>query len=188
LNCELLRHEKNRGPGYAFATAFEYLAPLITDKDWVVTMEGDNTSNPDSVLRMLVRRKEGYDLVLASVYNYGGGFIDVKWSRLAISYLANEIVKFALRIYGLNTLSSFFRLYSGNLIRTLQNKYGKRIVELAGFGWAVEMLFKCIQTNASISEIETTVDWTRRQGKSKMKLLRTGIEYLKIILIHSRWK
>ncbi len=184
----VIANPKNRGPGAAVAAAFAYLTTRLTDVDWVMTMEGDNTSDPATVIRMLTRRKEGYEMVMASVYAYGGGFQDVQWHRLLLSYTANEIVKCKLRIYGLHTLSSFFRLYSAPLIRRLNTHYGNTIIDMDGFGWAVEMLYKCIVVSATITEIETRVDWSQRQGKSKMKLLRTAREYVHILAGHSRWK
>ena len=72
LHLELLKHTVNHGPGYAFGTAFAYLAATIKDDDWVLTMEGDNTSRHELVGQMFQRASEGYQVILASVYIYGG--------------------------------------------------------------------------------------------------------------------
>src|SRR6185295_8533568 len=73
LDLTVLRHEVNRGPGAAFASGFAYLAERIGPDDWVVTMEGDNTSRLELVRQMLTRSREGYEVILASPYMYGGG-------------------------------------------------------------------------------------------------------------------
>jgi dolichol-phosphate mannosyltransferase len=187
-DMEVLVHQVNIGPGGAFRTAFQFLAPIIKPDDWVVTMEGDNTSSFKTLKQMLTRRKEGYEVVLASVYSYGGYFINVTWWRQALSYAANLTVLSVLRIYGIKTLSSFFRLHSGKTIIALQALYGSGIIELNGFGWAVEMLYKMVLINTKISELETTVDWHKRDGLSKMKMVKTMREYLRILLTHRKWK
>src|SRR5262249_51268019 len=64
----VLKHPRNLGPGRAFATAFEWLGPLLGEEDFVMTLEGDNTSRLDTGRHMLVRFNEGYDVVLASPY------------------------------------------------------------------------------------------------------------------------
>ncbi len=71
----LLSHSVNKGPGKAFATAFQYLAPKLSEKDWVVTMEGDNTSRLEILHQMITRTKEGYEVILASPYMYSGAII-----------------------------------------------------------------------------------------------------------------
>ena len=188
LELEILKHDRNQGPGAAFGTAFEHLAKKINQEDWIATMEGDNTSRIDTLLQMLTRRKEGYDVVLASPYAYGGGFVGTPWWRKATSHLANELTMSVLRLYGLRVLSSFFRLHSGRTLLTLQDRFGPRIVEMPGFEWALEMLYKMALLNVRMSEVETLVDWRKRAGASKMRMLRTIRGYARVLLTHARWK
>ena len=44
LDLVILNHRENIGPGAAFATGFAYLAQNMREQDWIITMEGDNTS------------------------------------------------------------------------------------------------------------------------------------------------
>jgi dolichol-phosphate mannosyltransferase len=177
----LIRHELNQGPGGAFASGFAYLSSVLKDVDWVVTMEGDNTSRLDTLKRMLTRKNEGYDVVLASPYTYGGGFSKVSFVRFFISHAANGMLKLFLGLRGINTFSSFFRLYSGKIILNLQHDYGEKIVYSQGFESMVELLVKLVEIKASISEVEMRVDWELRKGKSKMKIAKTILGYLLLI-------
>ena len=56
LNHTILQHEKNIGPGAAFATGFTYLSKYIGEKDWVITMEGDSTSRYELIKQIITRR------------------------------------------------------------------------------------------------------------------------------------
>lgn len=181
FGVKLLSHQSNRGPGKAFGTGFEYLSSLLKENDLVVTMEGDNTSRLDTLSHMLIRRKEGYDAVLASPYSYGGGIAKVTFMRMMISHTANGLLKLFLNLRGINTFSSFFRLYTGDIVLKLQSSYGNRIVYSNGFECMIELLVKLIKLHAKISEVEMKLDWESRAGKSKMKVIKTMIGYLSLI-------
>ena len=73
----------NRGPGYAFNTGFEWVLANSKniEKDVVITMEADCTSDINILPHMLGINKMGYDLVLASVYAQGGGFDSTSFIR-----------------------------------------------------------------------------------------------------------
>lgn len=178
LDLEVLVHETNRGPGAAFATAFTYLAGRLQPDDWVITMEGDNTSRHELVKQMIVRAGEGFDAVFASPYLYGGGFTQTSFLRKLLSAGANLMVKELLDIHGILTVSSFFRLYRGATLLRLQRAFGPGIVERAGFESMVEMVMKMTLMGVTISEVAMLLDSSRRKGKSKMKLLRTIAGYL----------
>src|SRR5947209_19391446 len=52
MDFVLLTHAVNQGPGRAFGTAFQYLAPCLVNDDWIVTLEGDNTSRTELLRQM----------------------------------------------------------------------------------------------------------------------------------------
>src|SRR5262249_28799894 len=114
LQLTILSHDENQGPGRAFATAYAYLAESLRDGDWIATMEGDNTSNHELIRQMLTRAAEGYDVVLASPYAYGGGIENTNALRMFLSHGANAFIKGGLGISGIHTMSSFFRLHRGS--------------------------------------------------------------------------
>lgn len=179
LDFVLLCHHVNQGPGKAFGTAFSYLASRLNETDWVVTLEGDNTSRHE-LLGVMLRRasEENYDAVLASPYMYGGGLINTSTWRLVLSAGANLLVKEMLGIQGILTSSSFYRVYRASLIQKLQTYYGAAILERAGFECMLEMLMKMIFLQTTISEVPMVLDTQARVGKSKMKILRTIIGYM----------
>lgn len=179
----LQSHGTNCGPGEAFRTGFKTLAGKFSSGDWLVTMEGDNTSDLSTLKHMIIRSREGYDVILASPYLYNGGFSDVSFFRMSISHVANGLIKLFLGLRGINTFSSFFRLYSGTIVMTLQKKYGDAIIKSKGFECMIELLIKLVRESAKISEVEMKVDWEKRAGKSKMKIFKTMRGYLRLILI-----
>jgi dolichol-phosphate mannosyltransferase len=187
LDLSVLQHDVNKGPGAAFATGFSHLAGLLSTDDWVITMEGDNTSRHELIQQMLVRAKEGFDVVLASPYMYGGGFTQTSFLRKLLSSGANLVVKDLLDIQGILTVSSFFRLYRADALLRMQKTFGPGIVERNGFESMVEMVMKMAMLRLSISEVAMQLDSSRRKGKSKMKIFRTIRGYLSLWRSKSKW-
>lgn len=188
LPLTVLKLEVNQGPGRAFSTAFEHLAPLVQPQDWVVTIEGDNTSRLELLQQMLTRAAEGFDVVLASPYLYGGGIANTTAYRVFLSHMANMFVKEGLGLHGIVTMSSFFRLYRGSAFRRLQAAFGPGIVERAGFESMIEMLLKIIYLRMTVSEVAMKLDTSRRAGKSKMKVARTALGYLTLWWEKGDWR
>jgi dolichol-phosphate mannosyltransferase len=187
LDLVVLQHEENRGPGAAFATGFTFLAGRLEERDWVITMEGDNTSRHQLIKQMFTRAGEGFDVVLASPYMYGGGFTQTSFLRKLLSSGANLVVKDLLDIQGILTVSSFFRLYRGRTLLTLQRAFGAGIVERRGFESMVEMVMKMAMLRLTISEVAMRLDSSLRKGKSKMKILRTIVGYLALWRCKQGW-
>lgn len=171
----------NRGPGIAFNEGFNYiLQNSSSEQDIVITIEADCTSDLALLSNMIKVNKLGYDLVLASVYAQGGGFENTTFLRVLLSSIANLFFRFAFNIKVL-TLSSFYRVYSMPILRELKEKHGA-IIEEAGFICMLEILLKATKSNASVLELPMLLKSTNRIGKSKMKIFKTSIEYLKFYI------
>jgi dolichol-phosphate mannosyltransferase len=188
LDLTVLRHDRTRGPGCAFATGFAHIAPIVSGDDYVATMEGDNTSRLELLTTMFVRMREGYDVILASPYLYGGAIEHTTTWRVILSRIANVFVKEVLGLTGIATVSSFYRLYRGSVVLDLQRCYGRGIVERAGFECMVELLLKMVYLRTTISEVPLTLDTSLRAGTSKMRVLRTIWGYLRLWQDARRWR
>lgn len=176
----------NRGPGYAFNVGFEWiLKHAQLDDDIVVTMEADGTSDIRILPTMVAIEKLGFDLVLASVYAQGGGFDNTTFIRRFLSFGANVMFRLMFKINVL-TLSSFYRVYNVGILKKVQKNYGT-IIEERGFICMLEILIKCIDSGAKIIEVPMVLHSSKRKGKSKMKLVKTFIQYL-LFLIRTKRK
>lgn len=180
-NVEVISKESNAGPGDSFNLGFEYILEKFKDKDCaIVTVEADNTSDLEILPEMYSMHKHGYNLVLASVYAQGGGFSKTGFFRKIISFIANMILRIVYDIKVL-TLSSFYRIYHPNLLRLIKDKYGVIIAE-KGFIAMLEILLKSISVNAKVIEIPMILKSDNRLGKSKMKVFKTSLSYLRFLL------
>lgn len=175
----------NQGPGAAFNAGFNFILDHSqNEKDIVISIEADNTSDPNLIPEMVALNQMGYDLVLASVYAQGGGFDQTTFGRRVISSMANLIMRFVLDLR-VQTLSSFYRAYSVRIIREVKQRYPQVITE-RGFICMVEMLLKCVRLKARVVEIPMVLHSKNRQGKSKMKIMRTTREYIRFMFSYRR--
>jgi dolichol-phosphate mannosyltransferase len=178
---EVVSHPRNLGPGAAFRSGFLHVLKDADPLDVVVTLEGDRTSD-ESVLPRLLHRvwEEGDDIALASCYLYGGGIAGTDLHRVALSHVANGLMKKALGLSGLATLSSFYRVYQVSALRRMRERWGEGFITSLGFECMVEVLYRAARLGLRVSEVPMLLDGSRRAGKSKMRILRTSIAYLRL--------
>ncbi len=183
-NYIILGDGNNYGPGHAFNVGFEWiLTQNLKELDVVITMEADTTSDISLLNKMLQISNMGYSLVLASVYAQSGGFDKTSFFRKFVSFVANMLFRSFFNIKVL-TLSSFYRVYHVSLLQKIQKKYNTLITEY-GFTCMLEILIKAIDCNANVIEVPMVLKSQKRQGKSKMKILKTTRAYA---LFFMRWK
>jgi dolichol-phosphate mannosyltransferase len=186
---ELVSHGRNLGPGAAFLTGFLRVLRDADPLDVVITMEGDRTSDPRVLPRLLHRVwEEGDHIALASCYLYGGGIVGTRLHRTLLSHIANGLMKRTLGLSGLATLSSFYRVYQVAALRAMRERYGERFITTSGFECMVEILYRAARLRLRVSEVPMVLDGSARAGKSKMKVAETSLAYLRLAWLAVRGK
>jgi dolichol-phosphate mannosyltransferase len=180
LPLELVRLDKNQGPGAAFRAGFAAALERCPEEALVVTLEADTTSDLDALPGMLARASEDADLVLASVH-LGGNMYNVSLFRRTLSAGAGWFVRTMLGINA-RTVSSFFRVYRASLLRSGFARYGDGLIREQGFACKAELLVKLSALDARVVEIPVDLDATRRIGKSRMKIWPTMVAYARLML------
>ena len=180
----IIQKRKNKGPGDSFNLGFNWILDRgYLDTDLVITLEGDNTSDPAILPEMVSIASLGFPMVLASVYAQGGGLDKTNLIRRFVSFVANILMRMVFDIKVL-TLSSFYRVYQIGLIRKIRESYGS-VVDEPGFISKIEILVKAIRLNTRIIEVPMTLHSQKRKGKSKMKVFKTSLKYV-LFLIRSK--
>ncbi len=180
LAIEVIRLRFNQGPGRAFDRGFRRALELMPAEGHVVTLEGDTTSDLDAVQEMLAKASSGADVVLAC-HHAGGELVNVRAHRRFLSRAASYAVR---RTAGLDaqTVSSFFRVYRASALRAGYERYGKDFVREPGFACKAEILIKLDRLGARIAEVPVSLDWSRREGASKLRVLPTVRGYARLMM------
>ncbi len=177
---EPISYKPNRGVGEAFRRGMNAALAAAAPSDMIVTMEADGTSDLSILPTMLGKIGVGCDVTLASCYAEGGGVRGTTWFRRLLSRVANFLINFAFRIKGIRTYSSFYRAYKPQTLRRVLEKYGD-FYEEKGFACVLELLVRMARLGMRIEEVPMILRGDQRVGKSKMKVGRTILGYLRVI-------
>lgn len=175
LPIELLSLGQNQGPGAAFRAGFAEALEHCPADGFVVTLEADTTSDLDALPTMLDRATAGADLVLAA-----WKMQNVSRRRRFLSATAGYVVRHALGVDA-KTVSSFFRVYRAQILRTATTRYGENFIRERGFACKAEILANIARLGAKIEEVQVDLDWSRREGESKMPVARTMMAYWRML-------
>lgn len=182
LPIEILSYYPNKGVGEAFRVGLRRAVSVAAVGDIIITKEADNTSDLNILEKLITRIKEGNDVALASCYARDGAVENTTLFRLILSKTANKIIKLLLPLKNVNTYSSFYRAYNADTLKQMHNTYGDRLIEENGFECMVELLIKfSLNKKYKIVEVPMVLDGSKRSGKSKMRILKTTLGFLRVI-------
>jgi dolichol-phosphate mannosyltransferase len=181
MPLELLRHGINKGLGAAMRTGLSYIAQNSSRSDIVVTMDADNTHNPENLLKMLKKIEQGADIVIASRYAKGGKEVGLSFQRKILSCGASFLLDRFFRIEGAKDYTCGYRMYRTSLIKDAFKRYGENFITENSFVCMAEILIKMGYLNAKVAEVPLILRYDLKEGVSKMKKLRTIKRYLQFI-------
>lgn len=178
----LLTHPSNRGVAEAFRTGFTAALADSDDRDVIVVMEGDATSDA-RLLPSIVRKLEsGRDLVIASRYRPGGGYKNFPLKRWVLSQGANRILRLLFPIAGVTDYSIFYRGHRVPPLRKAWARYGRQMITAEAFFANCEILIKLRPYVQRVEEVPLLYDYSRKRGQSGMNIGRNLRAYLTFIL------
>lgn len=177
--CSLISYRPNRGVDEAFRQGLKQALTTAGEGDFIVTMEADLTGDLGILKGMAAKLAQGFDVVVASYYAEGGGIEGTAWYRKILSRCANLCTRMLFRIQGIHTYSSFYRAYKPQALEAVLKHYGDFYQE-KGFACVVELLIRIDRLKFRIGEVPMVLRGSERAGKSKMKIGRTLLGYLRI--------
>ncbi|HXF68503.1 MAG TPA: glycosyltransferase [Thermoflexus sp.] len=163
----ILPHPRNLGLGAALRTGFQAARGEI-----VITTDSDGTYPFEEILAMLRFMSEDVDLVTASPYHPGGGIEGVPLWRQLFSFGASFLYRLILRS-PVRTYTALFRAYRRRVLEGIS-------IEADGYVAVAEIMAKAIRQGFRVAEYPTTLR-VRRFGRSKMKILRTVMNHLRLM-------
>ncbi|RLI36515.1 hypothetical protein DRO55_03400 [Candidatus Bathyarchaeota archaeon] len=178
----LLRHEKNKGLHEALRTLLFWTYKNTNENDLLITMDSDLTHDPAHIPTLVAQcREKGMDVAIASRYVKGGKQLGVPFYRVLLSKALQALTRATLKI-PVKDVSSGYRCIRSYSIKKAIEKYGSRhFIETKGFDVQLEILYKLFLNGAKITEIPITLDYSKKKSKSKLKVTRTILRYIKTI-------
>ena len=145
-------------------------------------MDCDNTHNPEKILEMdkKIGKKKNI-VVIASRYQKGSIVKNVPFRRKILSHLAFLVLNILYRTNGIRDFTSGYRMYDKLVVRNFFLTIGKNYSPRSGFEMQLELILKLRKTNVIFDEIPIDLDYKKKPTDSKMKIIKTIFNYLKLI-------
>jgi dolichol-phosphate mannosyltransferase len=185
LEIGLLCHEKNLGLAGGLRTSFEYFSKRTSEDPGILAcglMDGDNSHNPGHIPEMASQILKGFDVVICSRFQKGSRTLGVVWWRQILSLGMSFLFRSVRNIPGARDYSCGYRLYSAGLCAKLWADHGAKLVIEESFACMVELLLRCHNAGALITETPMLLRYDLKKGASKMRFARTISGTLKILL------
>jgi len=190
MPLEIVCHKRNRGLGETSRDLFERAAEVCDPDDVIVRMDCDASHGPEVIPRLLAKIEEGFDVVIASRFQRGGGQRGVGLYRAFISRAANLFMKVVFPMRGVREYSCGFRAYRGETIQKAIDFYGNDFIQLKGLGFTctLEKLVKLKMLGARFAEVPFVLRYDQKRSPSKMITGVTTLGYLTLaVLYHWPW-
>jgi dolichol-phosphate mannosyltransferase len=187
LQLTVLRHGENRGLGAALRTGLYWCLDQARNEDVIVTLDADNTHPPALIPTLVGKLAEGYDLSIASRYRAGAEVRGVPGHRRALSDLGRLVFQVLYPIPGVRDYTCCFRAFKVPILRRARLAYGDELCTARGFEAVMDLLLRLGSLGVKAVEIGFVLDYGERAGQSKMKVLRTIGQTLRL-LARRRWE
>jgi len=161
-NIKIYIREKKMGLGSAILYGITY--GIRSQYDYIITMDGDNSHNPEDISKLFTALSDDTDIILGSRYIYGSQILNWSKVRLYLSKICNFLSRIYLNI-PYNDITSGFRLYKTSRLKEIDLYTIKSINNLV----LIEILYMSHKKGLSIKEYPIAF-LNRNNGKSKLNI------------------
>lgn len=181
LTVQVIDHGKNMGLGQAVQTGIRTVVQCASPDDLMVIMDADDTHDPGLVKDLVKAIDSGADIAIASRFVSGGDDSTAPFFRRLLSRGAAYCFRAALPVDSkVRDFTSGFRAYRVSILRRAVDHWGERLIEERGFACMVELLMKLRYCKPVVTEVPMYLEYDRKQGASKIRIMRTIFQYLKL--------
>jgi dolichol-phosphate mannosyltransferase len=182
IDFEIINHPVNLGVPMTFYDGLVAAAKRAEPADCIFIIEGDGTSDVKCIPEMARRVYDGEDVVVASRYIRGGGYLNFPWQRTAGSWVVNKVVSVFFHVRGITDYTIFFRAYRADPVQRALSRFGSSYVTTKSFAANLEVLLRVLPFSSRFSEVPLLYDYGLKKSLSKMNPLKTLREYQGLIV------
>jgi dolichol-phosphate mannosyltransferase len=176
------RHPVNLGLGATIRDGLLKAIEFTDPHDIIVTMDADNSHNPELIPRMGRLIREGNDVVIASRYQHGSCIRGVPRHRRILSYGAGLLFRLVFPIQGVRDYTCGFRAYRAAALKEALQHYAQSMFDQSGFQCMVDILLKLKKRNLIFTELPMVLRYDLKESTSKMRVSRTVKDTLVLML------
>jgi dolichol-phosphate mannosyltransferase len=182
ISLRLVQHSQNAGLGQAIKTGLTTFLEVSQEGDFVATMDCDNTQPPELLIKMYNLIVAGScDIAIASRYKKGSRVIGLSTFRMLMSYGVSWLFRIMAPISGVKDYTCGYRIYNRSLLVNLFEYYRDNLFTEKGFACMIDLLLKTKLFNPQVTEVPMVLRYDQKPTASKMKVLKTIVQTLKIL-------
>ena len=181
IKIDIIDNIENVGLGKVIRQGLIAACDILNQGDIIVTMDGDNSHLPSLIPDMIKKIELGSDIVIASRYRHGSEIHGLSFFRKLTGFLAGSLFILFAHLKGVRDFTCGFRAYKVALLKNGIRHFGSRFIEENGFACMVEILIKLKLFNPVYSEVPMILRYDLKMGNSKMNILKTIRQTLKIL-------
>ena len=136
---------------------------------------------PSLIQKMVARLRDGYDLVIASRYRAGSEVHGVLTYRRFLSDADRLVFQGFYPIPGVRDYTCCFRAFGMSILRRARAVYGEELCTARGFEAVMDLLLRLGTLDVRATEIGFVLHYGDRVGQSKMKVIRTIGQTVKLL-------
>ena len=182
MDLDIVTHPVNQGVPDDFLRRAGRGGRAGRTGDCIFIIEGDGTSDLAVLPEMARRVYDGDDVVMASRYIRGGGYLNFPWQRTWGSYLVNIVLSVFFHVRGITDYTIFYRAYRAEAVQRALKHYGPSFVTTKSFAANLEVLLRVLPFSSRFSEVPLLYDYGLKKSQSKMNPLKTLREYQGLIV------
>lgn len=186
LSIEIVTHAENQGLGATIRDGLTRAAERASPDHVIVTMDADNTHPVELIPSMVALIREGADLVVASRYQPGSAVVGLQTHRRLLSNTCSLLFRLVVPIPNLRDYTCGFRAYRASLLQDAFRR-GTNLVAETGFAAMTEILLKLKAFAPRIAEVPLVLRYDRKPTPSKMRVLRTVMNLLRLMASSRHW-
>lgn len=182
----LVKHARNLGLGETMRDGLRQVAGEARDADAVVTMDCDDTHEPKYLGTALAKLREGYDMVVLSRYQAGGGEKGLSPLKSFLSRGAGLFLRIFFPIRGVKEYSCGYRVMKASSLKKAFAAFGNDFVRMPHMGFVVtpEILIKFRMLGLRVAEVPFVLEYGQKPGKSKNRPLKTIAGYFALVALY----
>ena len=181
LPLDVVRHPVNQGLGAAIRDGLvQALRLASSDNDVIVTMDADESHTPGLIRQMIEALEQGADVAIASRFRRGAACHGVPLHRQSLSVGASWTFRLLFPTRGVRDFTCGYRAYRAGMLARCLKEYGDSLFQFDGFQCMVDLLLKLRSSGARFAEVPLVLRYDLKQGKSKMRVLRTAVNTLRL--------
>jgi dolichol-phosphate mannosyltransferase len=120
--------------------------------------------------------------VIASIFAPGGMLIGLPFLRYVLTIGCNLIYCVLFPVRGVREYTGFYRGYRVDALKNARERLGGELITVSGFGSMAELLIRLRRIPIFMKEVPMIVRYDHKGGKSKLRIVRTIREHLKIMV------